>query len=199
VKVYKGMRQGCVAAVTVNGRPLNPRLDLWNHSPTGFEWGYGGSGPAQLAVAILADYLGKDNEAVLLHQEFKRVVIAQLPRRTWQLTSSQIAIWLATLRSDVLREQYHSATPKAVMRLGHLVITANAQASLPESDVTRGIQRHQAGDWGEISKEDRAANDQALIAGTRIVSAYQSTIGLRFWIITEADRSVTTVLLPEDY
>ena len=56
MKQYAGRRQGYAVIVTVDGRPLNPRLDLWNHSPTGFEWGYGGSGPAQLALAILADH-----------------------------------------------------------------------------------------------------------------------------------------------
>ena len=52
MKTYEGSRQGYAVIVTVNGRPLNPRLDLYNHSPTGFEWGYCGSGPAQLALAI---------------------------------------------------------------------------------------------------------------------------------------------------
>jgi Family of unknown function (DUF6166) len=51
MKTYAGKRQGYSVSVTVDGRRLNPRLDLWNHSPTGFEWGYGGSGPAQLALA----------------------------------------------------------------------------------------------------------------------------------------------------
>jgi hypothetical protein len=59
MKTYEGRREGYAALVTVNERPLTPRLDLWNHSPTGFEWGYGGSGPAQLALALLADHLGK--------------------------------------------------------------------------------------------------------------------------------------------
>jgi len=60
VKRYEGRREGYAADVSVNDRPLNPRLDLWNHSPTGFEWGYGGSGPAQLALALLADHFGDD-------------------------------------------------------------------------------------------------------------------------------------------
>ena len=64
MKRYEGRREGYAVIVTVDGRRLNPRLDLWNHSPTGFEWGYGGSGPAQLALAILADHL-RDNETAL--------------------------------------------------------------------------------------------------------------------------------------
>src|SRR5437870_9247604 len=90
MKMYQGTRAGVAADVTVNGRPLNPRLDLWNHSPTGFEWGYGGSGPAQLALALLADHLGDDDGAVMLHQDFKRAVVTNLGRRGWTLTSEQI-------------------------------------------------------------------------------------------------------------
>ena len=55
------------------------RLDLFNHSPTGFSWGYGGSGPAQLAVALLADALGDDDRAIRLHQCFKFKVVACWP------------------------------------------------------------------------------------------------------------------------
>ena len=90
MKIYKGTREGHTANVTVNGRPLNTRLDLWNHSPTGFEWGYGGSGPAQLALALLADCLGDDEHAVQLHQEFKREVVANFEHRGWQITSQEI-------------------------------------------------------------------------------------------------------------
>jgi hypothetical protein len=102
MKVYKGTREGYVAEVTVDGHPLNPRLDLWNHSPTGFEWGYGGSGPAQLALALLADHLGDSDKAVNLHQEFKRAVIADLPYRGWTLVSEQIQRALTALKAPVL-------------------------------------------------------------------------------------------------
>jgi hypothetical protein len=100
MKHYAGRREGYAALVTVNGRPLNPRLDLWNHSPTGFEWGYGGSGPAQLALALLADHLGDDHEAVLLHQDFKFAVVARLPKRGWTLTSREIDQAIENLREQ---------------------------------------------------------------------------------------------------
>jgi hypothetical protein len=90
MKRYEGRRVGHAVDVTVNDRPLNPRLDLWNHSPTGFEWGYGGSGPSQLALALLADHLGDDKQAVSLYQSFKSAVVAKLPGRGWTLTSEQI-------------------------------------------------------------------------------------------------------------
>ena len=95
MKRYEGTRSGTAADVTVDGQPLNPRLDLWNHSPSGFEWGYPGSGPAQLALALLADCLGDDQEAVELHQDFKSAVVAGLSKVGWTLTEQEIrdTIW----------------------------------------------------------------------------------------------------------
>ena len=98
MKHYAGRRQGYVVNVTVDGRRLNPRLDLWNHSPTGFEWGYGGSGPAQLALAILADHCGDDEQALNFYQRFKWAVIAELPHREWTLNSEDIDRVLHSLR-----------------------------------------------------------------------------------------------------
>jgi Family of unknown function (DUF6166) len=98
MKTYRGCREGQAVAVTVNGRSLETRLDLLSHSPTGFEWAYGGSGPAQLALALLADHLRNDEEAVLLHQEFKAVVVARLPYRGWELTSKELDTWLEIVR-----------------------------------------------------------------------------------------------------
>ena len=86
----------------------------------------------------------------------------------------------------------------AVFRLGRIVSTPNALQSLTQDDILSGIQRHQAGDWGNLGDDDRAANDRALAQGGRIVSAYNAMNGTRFWLITEADRSATTILLPED-
>jgi hypothetical protein len=102
MKRYEGRREGHAVIVTVDGRKLNPRLDLWNHSPTGFEWGYGGSGPAQLALAILADHLGDDTEAFNFHHRFKWAVIAELPGRGWALTSRDIDAVLHNLQQAEL-------------------------------------------------------------------------------------------------
>lgn len=90
MKRYEGRRTGQEVEVTADGQPLNPRLDLWNHSSTGFEWGYGGSGPAQLALAMLADHCGNDEQALNFYHRFKWAVIAELPRRRWTLTSEEI-------------------------------------------------------------------------------------------------------------
>lgn len=89
MKTYKGNRSPLGVEVTVDGQPLDPRFDLWSHSPAGFEWGYGGSGPAQLALALLADHLGNDERAIALHQDFKWALVAKLPH-SWTLTSHQI-------------------------------------------------------------------------------------------------------------
>ena len=90
MKRYEGLRTGHAVDVTVNGRPLNPRLDLYNHSPTGFEWGYCGSGPAQLALAILADHLVDDQQALNVYQRFKWAVITELPKKRWTLNNRDI-------------------------------------------------------------------------------------------------------------
>ena len=59
--------------------------------------------------------------------------------------------------------------------------------------------RHVSGDWGDLSEDDRLANVDALANDARILSAYVTAAGERFWIITEADREYTTLLLPEEY
>ena len=83
--------------------------------------------------------------------------------------------------------------------LGQTVITSNALEQLTQDDVLGALKRHAAGDWGDVCPEDRQENELSLREGYRILSAYQSSAGVKFWIITEADRSATTVLMPEDY
>jgi len=61
------------------------------------------------------------------------------------------------------------------------------------------LQRHLAGDWGELSESDVRENELSLQRGWRILSSYSLSTGVKFWIITEADRSVTTFLLPDEY
>jgi hypothetical protein len=82
--------------------------------------------------------------------------------------------------------------------LGAVVITANASLRLATEEVLTGLQRHAHGDWGDICAEDVQANNRALLDSGRLLSVYGQG-EQRFWIITEADRSVTTVLLPSDY
>ena len=79
------------------GTPISLRLDLRQHSPTRPEWGYSGSGPAQLALALLADFLGSDAEALALYQQFKAEVVARLPHAGWVLAEHQIDAALAAI------------------------------------------------------------------------------------------------------
>lgn len=83
--------------------------------------------------------------------------------------------------------------------LGRTLITANAEASVDAESVQSALRRHADGDWGDLCQEDLEANQFALDEGLRLLSAYQDRNGTKFWIITEADRSATTVLRAEDY
>jgi hypothetical protein len=83
--------------------------------------------------------------------------------------------------------------------LGQTVITNNALDRLHSADVCAALGRHAQCDWGDLGAGDKAENELSLREGFRLLSAYKDRQGTRFWIITEADRSVTTVLLPEDY
>jgi hypothetical protein len=83
---------------------------------------------------------------------------------------------------------------------GQIVATPNALENVPELDMALALGRHTKGDWGDLTDEDRQANDDAVTNGGRLLSSYRTVpSGTKFWIITEADRSATTVLLPEDY
>jgi hypothetical protein len=83
--------------------------------------------------------------------------------------------------------------------LGRIFATAGAAEQIPDAEVYRALSRHVSGDWGDLCPEDIEGNEHALKQGLRLLSAYMSVNGTRFWIITEADRSVTTVLLPDEY
>ena len=85
-----------------------------------------------------------------------------------------------------------------LFRLGQTVITRKSQSTLAPGDVLRALARHESGDWGDVCPDDRAANEQAFANGERLLSVYRSG-ELTFWIITEHNRSATTILLPEEY
>lgn len=87
----------------------------------------------------------------------------------------------------------------AKFRLGRIVTTPHALVQLTPEEILLGIQRHQAGAWGDLDAEDRAANEMALAHDGRLPSAYHAANGTKFWLITEHDRAGSTVLLPEDY
>ena len=90
--------------------------------------------------------------------------------------------------------------------LGQLVATPGALEALEVAGQSSGdfLDRHRAGDWGEVNAEDKMLNDQALVDGSRLLSAYKTLKGERLWVITEATddlgrRAATTILKPEEY
>ncbi len=90
MKIYKGVRtsQGC--NVTVDGQPLDPRMDLGQSSDGGFEWGYEGAGPRRLALALLADHCGDAQQAFDNYPVFTETVIAEFKGDEWSMTSEQV-------------------------------------------------------------------------------------------------------------
>ncbi len=82
---------------------------------------------------------------------------------------------------------------------GRLVATPGVLDAVPRDELMNAFYRHLYCDWGDISEQDKRMNDNALKHGERLLSAYRSSGGTKFWIITEADRSYTTILLPSEY
>jgi hypothetical protein len=93
------------------------------------------------------------------------------------------------------------STDHPTLSLGRVVATPGALRAFEASGDTplTFLTRHHHCDWGELSPEDNLANNEALIDGTRLLSAYRLNNGTRIWIITEADRSSTCILLPSEY
>lgn len=93
----------------------------------------------------------------------------------------------------------HEELATGAIPLGRVFVTAGARSVLSSHEVIRALIRHAHRDWGDLDDEDKASNDRAIQDDSRLLSAYHGRDGRKFWIITEADRSATTVLLPEDY
>jgi Family of unknown function (DUF6166) len=106
-KLYHGMRVNgqCGVSVYSLGRstPLDPALDVRRHSPDGFNWGYGGSGPAQLALALLLNVSGDIDTALAFYQRFKAEIIVGLDADDWTLGEGQIRDWLIRARKGGVR------------------------------------------------------------------------------------------------
>ena len=99
-----------------------------------------------------------------------------------------------------MRER-ESRKPRPLFDLGQVVGTPGASQALREArqDPARLLARHVSGDWGDLCEEDRTENELSVEQGFRILSAYELRTGVKVWVITEADRSATTFLLPEEY
>ncbi len=109
MKVYYGTRTEHGAAVVVEEdgqcRGLDPRHDLRSHSPTGFEWNYAGSGPAQLALALAADVLGDDDRAQDVYMRLKFKLVGSLPHEGWVLTEERIRAVIDLIEQEQSRER----------------------------------------------------------------------------------------------
>ena len=94
---------------------------------------------------------------------------------------------------------HEKQTKKPMFDLGRLLITPPAQSTLPCEDVMAALSRHITGDWGDCCKDDCKENELSLREGFRLFSVYHDRKGTKFWIITEAGRHATTILMPDDY
>ena len=93
------------------------------------------------------------------------------------------------------------SNPKPLFDLGQMVATPGALRALEEAEQhpIEFLARHVTGDWGDLCDEDKAENELSVDQGFRILSSYELQTGDKVWVITEADRSATTILLPEEY
>ena len=90
---------------------------------------------------------------------------------------------------------------KPLFSLGQVVATPGALEALEKAGQAPSdfLDRHVRGDWGDVCQEDAEANEQSLKDGTRLLSSYRTKLNVKLWIISEADRSSSTILLPSDY
>jgi hypothetical protein len=124
---------------------------------------------------------------------------------------SQAAAWpkptgnpshpLPTTTSSEPRQNTVGIAKRPLFPLGHVCATPAAMDLMEQLSLSplEFIVRHVFGDWGQVCQDDREANQAALQNGTRLLSAYELPGGQRLWVLTEADRSLTTLLLPSDY
>lgn len=92
-----------------------------------------------------------------------------------------------------------NATTRKRFRLGTVYVTPALAAAVTTEEIVAALSRHVQGDWGEVTEQDRLENELSLQEGYRLMSVYRTAGDQTFWIITEADRSATVVLLPGDY
>ena len=101
----------------------------------------------------------------------------------------------------IARNDIHPNLPSPRFQLGQLVATPGALKALEEAgqDPMALFYRHQRGEWGEVPADDVAENERSVAQGYRVMSVYTLKTNVKVWVITEADRSVTTILLPDEY
>jgi hypothetical protein len=147
-------------------------------------------------------YLNRQSEQMLAlyakaDTEEWKAIIKQIDSFLSVVSPDAKTFWLKFRRKlETLNEQSSVLFP-----LGEVYLTIGAQDALEESNqaAIEFLARHQKGDWGIVGKEDWKENELSVKEGFRILSSYKTSKGVKIWIITECDRSATTILLPEDY
>ncbi len=99
MKIYSGARHPGGTDVKVDRKDLAWCTDVRNHSPTGLEWGYGGSGPSQLALALLCDHFGDHGQALAYYDDFKWMIVAKVPP-FWMMTIKEIDDTIARIKRE---------------------------------------------------------------------------------------------------
>jgi hypothetical protein len=165
------------------------------------QWGYS---IREAARCALAEHLQETIEAeaglgfATLYTDLLQAALAAV---NWHEIAAN---WLDDFSPESASEESAHIAPTApntepLFSLGRTVITPGALGAISADEVAEAMSRHERGDWGLVCEHDRAENELSLKEGLRLMSVYETASGARFWIITEADRSVTTVLLPDEY
>ena len=144
-------------------------------------------------------------ETILEYLKDEKAHFDNLNDASDDLGEANLHVWTAL---SILHEYVDSVDPSdpstvivPKFPLGNVVATAGAIEAIIEADQTPGefLNRHLSGDWGELNQEDLDENESSLKNGNRLLSAYRTNKGAKLWIITEHDRSATTILLPSEY
>lgn len=165
------------------------------------EWGYSIQQAASCALAEQLREEVEDEASLSFATVYSDLLNGALAAVNWQEIAEN---WLDDVNSESEAELLAPELPttpiaEPLFSLGRTVITPGALDAIPAEEITLALSRHERGDWGFVCDDDRAENELSLKEGFRLMSIYETKTGLRFWIITEADRSATTVLLPDEY
>jgi hypothetical protein len=163
---------------------------------------HAGATEGTAAARATQDLADKIAEHVRQTESGKQQSAAQLAvtEVNWQeLARDLLARVLPTTIQEGPAQPDDSDWLRSIFATGELVITPAALAALSQWEILDAFFRHERGDWGAVCADDWAENQFSLKEHLRLFSVYLAADGTKFWVITEADRSVTTVLLPSDY
>lgn len=165
------------------------------------QWGYTIREAARCALAEQLQEAMEEGAIVGAASLYTDLLNAALGAVDWQeIAASWIDDFCPEPASEAPAPEWPTTSlTEPLFSLGRTIATPGALDAISAEEIAWAISRHERGDWGLVDDHDRAENERSLHAGFRLMSVYQTTSGVRFWIITEADRSATTVLLPDEY